>query len=343
MNYKLLGKSGLRVSELCLGTMTFGEDWGWGASKDECERMLNAFVDAGGNFIDTANHYTNGTSEKIVGELLAGKRDEFVIATKYTLNGRPNDPNAGGNQRKSMVQAVNASLKRLNTDYIDLYWVHAWDGITPIDEVMRGLDDLIHAGKILYIGISDAPAWKVAQANTLAELRGWSQFVGLQIQYNLVERTSERDLLPMAHEFGISVTAWSPLAGGVLSGKYNTNDSNQYRFGDHNPRSKALLTERNLKIAEKLMAVAGEIGKTPSQVALRWLLQKGKNIIPIIGAKKSSQIADNLGCLSFELSEPHMNVLNEISKIELGFPHDFLNTPMVKQLVHGNNHSKLKL
>ena len=223
MKYYLLGRSGLRVSEICLGAMTFGEEWGWGASKDECRKIFNAYVDAGGNFIDTANKYTEGTSEKYIGEFIASDRDRFVLATKYTSNTRRGDPNAGGNHRKSMVQSLEASLQRLNTDYVDLYWVHAWDQTTPVEEMMRALDDMIKAGKILYAGISDAPAWVVSQANTLANLRGWTEFTGLQIEYSLIERTPERELLPMASALDIGVTAWSPLGNGLLTGKYNKN------------------------------------------------------------------------------------------------------------------------
>ena len=216
MNYRLLGKSGLRVSEFCLGTMTFGEDWGWGSSKDEAKKIYNAFREAGGNFVDTANIYTNGTSESFLGEFLKGHRESVVLATKFTNAAPGTDPNAAGNHRKNMVQAVEASLKRLQTDYIDLYWVHIWDQITPVEEVMRALDDLVRQGKVLYIGISDAPAWWIAQANTLATLRGWSPFVGLQIEYSLIERTVERELIPMAKALDLGVTAWSPLSGGWL-------------------------------------------------------------------------------------------------------------------------------
>src|SRR6476646_5332605 len=221
MNYRLLGKSGLRVSEFCLGTMTFGEDWDWGSSKDDAKKIYDAFREAGGNFIDTANFYTCGTSETFLGEFMKGHRESVVLATKYTNAAPGTDPNAAGNHRKSMVQAVEASLKRLKTDYIDLYWVHIWDGLTPVEEVMRGLDDLVRQGKVLYVGISDAPAWWIAQANTLASLRGWSPFIGLQIEYSLIERTVERELIPMAKALNIGVTAWSPLAGGVLTGKYH--------------------------------------------------------------------------------------------------------------------------
>ncbi|MGB6449882.1 MAG: aldo/keto reductase, partial [Steroidobacteraceae bacterium] len=221
MRYRLLGNSGLRVSELCLGTMTFGDDWGWGAGTEAAKVIYDAYREAGGNFIDTANLYTNGTSERLLGEFMQGHRESLVLATKYGNAAPGSDPNAAGNHRKSMVQAVEASLKRLKTDYIDLYWLHIWDQMTPLEEIMRGFDDLARAGKILYAGISDAPAWWIARGNTVAELRGWTQFVGLQIEYSLLERTPERELLPMAHALGLGVTAWSPLAGGMLTGKYH--------------------------------------------------------------------------------------------------------------------------
>jgi aryl-alcohol dehydrogenase-like predicted oxidoreductase len=227
MKYRLLGNSGLRVSEAALGTMTFGEDWGWGSAKDEARKVYDAFREAGGNFIDTANFYTNGTSESFLGEYMEAHRQSVVLATKYTMSAPGTDPNAAGNQRKNMMQAVEASLKRLRTDYIDLYWVHMWDQMTPIGEVMRGLDDLVRAGKVLYTGISDAPAWWIAQANTLAHLRGWSAFAGLQIEYSLIERTVERELIPMAEALNLGVTAWSPLAGGVLTGKYHGHGSSE--------------------------------------------------------------------------------------------------------------------
>src|SRR4029450_10775543 len=220
MRYKLFGRTGVRVSELCLGTMTFGEDWGWGAPKDESRKIFDAFVQAGGNFIDTANNYTNGTSEKFIGEFTKGDRDHFVIATKYTLNEFATDPNFGGNHRKNMRRSVEGSLKRLATDHIDLLWLHMWDGMTPVEEVMRALDDLVRAGKVLYVGISDTPAWVVSQANTLAELRGWTPFVGPQVPYSLVERAPERELLPMAQALELTVTSWGPLGGGPLHTRY---------------------------------------------------------------------------------------------------------------------------
>lgn len=336
MRYKLLGKSGLRVSELALGTMTFGEDWGWGASKEESQKIFEAYASAGGNFIDTANRYTEGTAEKFVGDLIAADRDHFVLATKYTLFMRRDDPSFSGNHRKNMVQSLEASLKRLKTDYIDLYWVHAWDFTTPVEEVMRGLDDLVRAGKILYVGISDAPAWVVSQANTLAELRGWSRFVGLQLQYSLIERNIERELLPLARTTDIAVTAWGALGAGVLSGKYNQNASAEGRatmWGS--------ISEKNLLIAQTVTEIAAEIDRTPAQVALNWVRQQPGVIIPIIGAKKEAQVKDNLACLEFSLSTEHLVRLDEVSKIELGFPYDFLTSPGVRDLVFGGSFDRI--
>ncbi len=273
MRYLLLGRSGLRVSEMCLGTMTFGEDWGWGSNKDESRRVFETFAEAGGNFLDTANLYTNGTSERMLGEFLAGRRERFVITTKYTLNMQADDPNAGGNHRKNMTQSLEASLKRLGVDYIDLYLIHAWDFLTPVDEIMRALDDAVRAGKVLYVGVSDAPAYAVARANTLAELRGWTPFVSLQIPYSLIERTPERELIPMAAEMGLTVTPWAPLGGGVLTGKYR-GDCAGARYADNNAWSETYLTERNLAIGDAVCHLASEIGRSPAQVALNWLRQR---------------------------------------------------------------------
>ena len=332
MNYKLLGKSGLRVSEVSLGTMTFGEDWGWGAGKDESRKMFDAYAGAGGNFIDTADGYTNGTSEKMVGEFVKAERERFVVATKYSFNGKPGNPNAGGNHRKHMVEALNGCLKRLGTDYIDLYWVHAWDELTPAEEVMRGLDDLVRAGKVLYVGISDAPAWWIARANTLAELRGWTPFVGLQIEYNLIERTPERELLPMAEALGLGVTAWSPLASGLLSGKYVKESTEEKRL-EKTP-SFQKLSERNLSIAKAVVEVADEVGKSAAQVALNWLRAK-RGVIPILGARKFSQFEDNMKSVEWNLEARHLARLDEVSRIELGFPMDFLRRKEVHDFLHG--------
>ena len=345
MKYKLLGKSGLRVSELCLGTMTFGEDWGWGASKDESRAVFEAFTAAGGNFLDTANIYTNGSSETIIGELIGSDRDRFVLATKFSLPDHPGspanvgNPNAAGNHRKNLMRSVEGSLKRLNTDYIDLLWLHAWDLMTPVDEVMRGLDDLVSAGKVNYIGISDTPAWIVSQANTLAELRGWTPFVALQIEYSLIERTVERDLIPMAKAFGLTVTPWSPLGQGVLTGKYNGGGKEAgARLSDG---SSDRLSERNLAIAQTVVDVAQEIGRTPSQVALAWILAQGLDMIPIIGSRKAHQITDNLACLDVTLGAAHLAKLDAASKIELGFPQDFLHGPLLRGFVTAGNDDQI--
>jgi len=341
MRYKLLGKSGLRVSELCLGTMTFGEDWGWGATKEESRAMFEAFAKAGGNFVDTANLYTNGTSEKYVGEFIAPDREHIVLATKYSLRLRYDDPNAGGNHRKNMVQSLNASLKRLNTDYIDLFWVHAWDFMTPVEEVMRGLDDLVRAGKILYVGISDTPAWIVSQANVLAELKGWTPFVGLQIQYSLVERTPERDLMPMARAMDIAVTPWGILGSGILTGKFKGAKDRPAgtRLGE-TEWGETFITERNIRIAEAVGRVAGETGASASQVAIAWLLRRPYGVVvPILGARKLSQLQDNLGSVAVKLSDDQIRRLDEVSRIDLGFPHDFLAGPQIRKVLHGDTYA----
>ncbi|MFN6236247.1 aldo/keto reductase [Microcystis sp.] len=333
MRYKLLGNSGLRVSELCLGTMTFGQDWGWGSDKEESRAVFQAFAEAGGNFLDTANIYTNGTSETLVGEFVKGDREKWVIATKYSLNTRPGDVNACGNHRKNLFQAVEASLKRLGTDYIDLLWLHIWDSLTPIEEVMRAFDDLVRMGKVLYIGISDSPAWIVSQANTLATLRGWTPFIGLQIEYSLKERTPERELLPMAKALNIGVTAWSPLGGGVLTGKYNQPHPVDGRLSMTDQPFQIL--DRDLKIAETVLEIAREIGKSPAQVALNWLRNRPNPIIPIIGARKLSQLQDNLACVDFNLTGEQLQRLDNISAISLGFPHELLASQFVRDILLG--------
>ncbi|MBC1196955.1 aldo/keto reductase [Microcystis aeruginosa] len=333
MRYKLLGNSGLRVSELCLGTMTFGEDWGWGSDKEESRAVFQAFAEAGGNFLDTANIYTNGTSETLVGEFVKGDREKWVIATKYSLNTRPGDVNACGNHRKNLFQAVEASLKRLGTDYIDLLWLHIWDSLTPMEEVMRAFDDLVRMGKVLYIGISDSPAWIVSQANTLATLRGWTPFIGLQIEYSLKERTPERELLPMAKALNIGVTAWSPLGGGVLTGKYNQPNPVDGRLSMTDQPFQIL--DRDLKIAETVLEIAREIGKSPAQVALNWLRNRPNSVIPIIGARRLSQLQDNLACVDFNLTGEQLQRLDNISAISLGFPQELLASQFVRDILLG--------
>lgn len=367
--YALLGSSGLRVSPLCLGTMTFGTDWGWGADKDDSRAIFAAYAERGGNFIDTANRYTQGTSEEYVGDFVreerwAGGRERFVIATKFTLNMREGDPNAGGNHRKNIVQSVEASLRRLKTDYIDLYWVHMWEYRTPVEETMRALDDLVRAGKVLYSGISDAPAYKVAQANTLASLRGWTPFCALQVEYSLIERTVERELLPMARDLGLGVTPWSPLAGGVLSGKYNIaraaaqadGTEMQWEEGTRAGRVKDGLSgedgPRRFAIAQAALDVATELGfdpatprdaaqpATPSQVALAWLLRQPGVTSPIIGARTLAQAQDNLGALALAsdgsaLTAEHYERLSAASKVDLGFPMRFLHSPGLQKIMDG--------
>jgi aryl-alcohol dehydrogenase-like predicted oxidoreductase len=337
MRYKLLGRSGVRVSELCLGTMTFGEDWGWGASKEVSRKIFEAFAEAGGNFIDTSNNYTNGTSEKYVGEFIASERERFVVATKYSLNTRKDDPNAGGNHRKNMMQALNASLKRLNTEYVDLLWLHRWDDTTPVEEVMRALDDLVRAGKVMYIGLSDTPAWVAAHANTLAELRGWSRVVAMQLAYSLVTRDIERDVLPMAKTFDIAVTPWDVLDSGGLTGKFNTPSTS----GEATRMSKA--SPKTLEVADELIKIGKEIGRTPAQIAINWVRQQQHKalIIPIIGARREAQIKDNLACLEFELSAAHLQRLDELTKIEMGFPQGFLASDHVHNLIFGETYAKV--
>jgi len=322
VRYKLLGNSGLRVSELCLGTMTFGEE-GWGSSKEESGRVLQAFAEAGGNFVDTADFYSGGKSERFLGELLGEDRDSFVVATKYTLARHPQDPNATGNHRKNLVQALDASLKRLGTDYVDVLWVHQWDFFTPIEEVMRALDDQVRAGKVLYVGISDTPAWVVARANTMAEAHGWTPFVATQAQYSLVERTVERELVPMAQALDLATTAWSPLGMGVLTGKYaaTTSPAEGRLANSQRPNS---LPERNLEIARVVGEVAAELGATPAQLALAWLMSRPGVVIPVVGARQESQLKENLGAVDVKLNRDQLERLDQVSAIELGFPHDFL-------------------
>lgn len=338
LRYKLLGNSGLRVSELCLGTMTFGEEWGWGAPKDECKRILGAFVDAGGNFIDTANNYTNGTSEKFLGEFIESDRDRYVIATKYSLNTRKGDPNAGGNHRKNMMQSVKASLERLRTDYMDLFWLHMWDFMTPIDEVMRGLDDLVKSGRVHYVGVSDTPAWVVSRANAIAELRGWTSFLALQVPYSVIARTPERDLLPMARALGLAVTAWAPLEHGLLTGKYTRKSE---RAEGRRKVEGWEISERELSLAGELDKVADEVGRSSAQVALNWVRQQPGIIIPIVGATKATQLQDSLGCLDFRLNESQMKRLDALAKVELGFPHSFLQAHEVRELIFGGTYPNI--
>ena len=320
-SYITLGRSGLRVSPLCLGTMTFGEDWGWGSSVAESEALLASYLEHGGNFIDTANAYTKGHSEVIIGDYFAraGRRDRAVIATKFLSNLYPGDPNGGGAGRKSMMAACEQSLRRLKTDYIDLYWLHCWDRHTPIDETMRGLDDLVRAGKVRYVGFSDTPAWKVAQAQTQALFRGWAPLIALQIEYSLIERTVEGELVPMALELGLGITPWSPLRGGVLSGKY-TRENAGVQKADRGERVTNFLTERNYVIIDELARIGGELSCSPAAVALAWVQAQPGVTSTIIGARRADQLTQNLSALDLTLTPAHLAALNAVSEPVLNFP-----------------------
>jgi aryl-alcohol dehydrogenase-like predicted oxidoreductase len=320
MRYRTFGGTGLRVSELFLGAMTFGEQGGVGAPIEECRRILDAYADAGGNVIDTAINYRGGASEEILGELLAGRRDRFVLGTKYTVTRDRDDPNAAGNHRKNLRLSLETSLRRLRTDYLDIYWVHMWDRRTPAEEMMSALDEQVRAGRVLYAGISDAPAWVVSQANTLALWRGWAPLAGLQVPYSLVQRDIERELLPMAEAFGMTVAAWSPLAGGVLSGKYT-------RPGGPEPGTRidpASLTQRQRHIAETVRQVAGDLDATPSQVALAWTIARSPAVHPILGARRVDQLLDNLGSLEIQLAADTVKRLESAADFDIGFPSSFI-------------------
>jgi len=337
MNYKLLGRSGLKVSELCLGTMGFGTDNGWGADKDASFAIMDAYAEAGGNFLDTANMYKNGTSEKIIGEYLSNHdRDYFVVATKYSLKDNLTNPNASGNNRKNMMRSVEESLKRLKTDFIDLFYLHIWDDITPIDEVLRGMDDLVRQGKVNYVAISDTPAWVIAKGNTLAELMGWSPLIALQIEYSLIARTPERELIPMAKHFGMTVTPWAPLGGGALTGKYLRGEQGRIK-----PDSKRR-NDKATEITKVVMSIADELGVSPGNVALKWTMQQGFHCIPIVGATKLEQLYDNLNAVNVTLSDDHLKRLDEASAIELGFPGEFFREDAVKMNTFGGFYDKVE-
>lgn len=329
MRYRLLGRTGLRVSELCLGTMVFGDQrGGWGATPEQSAAMIRSYGEAGGNFLDTANAYADGASETIVGDTIKGERDRWVVGTKYALSTDSDDPNAGGSHRKSLHRAVEGSLERLQTDYIDLLWVHIWDAYTPVDEVVRALDDLVRAGKVLYVGISDTPAWLVARAVTLAEERGWTPFCALQVPYSLVERTVERELLPVARALDLAVTAWSPLGGGLLTGRYGSDrerPSDSRLAGIGGDYEREAVTERNLAIADVANQVADGRGVPASQVALAWVrAQQDRALtIPIVGVRTQAQLDDNLAAAGLDLDPDELGRLDGVSRVSPGFPKSF--------------------
>lgn len=331
MRYQLLGQSGLRVSELALGTMTFGEDWGWGADKMTSRAIFDRYVAVGGNFIDTSNNYTNGTSERYVGEFIAAERDQYVVATKYTLrlnNGNPRNVNEGGNSRKSMIRSVENSLRRLQTDYIDLLYLHMWDFMTPVEEVMRGMDDLVRAGKVLYVGFSDSPSWVTATAVALAERYGWARPVAAQVPYNFADRDAERDILPMARTFGLTVAAWGLLNGGAFTGKYNRDNGEPRRYEGASDKEK--------QIAAALRSLSDEIGHSPSQIAVNWARQQ-PGVLPILGARTTAQIKDNLGALEWTLSDEQLVHLSQLNAFRHGFPLSFLTSDNVRGLIFGES------
>lgn len=337
LRYRLLGRTGLRVSELFLGAMTFGDDFSWGADRQTSARLVDQYLEAGGNVIDTAVNYRGGDSERILGELLGERRDRLVLATKYTLSRDGSDPNASGNHRKNLRLSLETSLRRLRTDHIDLYYVHIWDRDTPVEETMRALDDAVTAGKVLYVGISDAPAWVVAQANTLADWRGWTPFAALQVRYNLAERDAERELIPAAEALGLSVAAWGPLGGGLLSGKFT-------RPGPVEPGTRvddASLTDRQRAVATAVSDVAQDLRVTPAQVAIAWTMHRSRVVHPILGARRLDQLEDNLAALDVSLTDEVVERLESVTGFEVGFPTNFIDETqgfvygLVGQLVDG--------
>ena len=343
--YSLLGTTGLRVSPLCLGTMTFGTDWGWGAAKEASHALLDRYLDAGGNFVDTADLYTNGSSETIVGEYLAetGRRDSVVLATKFSFSTRPGDPNAGGNSRKNMLRAVEGSLKRLRTDYIDLYWLHAWDGLTPVEEVMSTLDTLVRSGKVRYLGLSDVPAWYLTRAQTIAQLRGLERIAALQLEYSLVERNIEREHIPAAAELGMAILPWSPLASGFLSGKYTrASTGNAAGAGrleslqaQGHPGIKNLFTEKNWQIVDVLIGAAKELGTTPASLALAWVAKRPGVVSTLIGATKLDQLDANMHALDLVVPDAIAQKLEAVSRPPVVFPYSILQPEMQGMLNGG--------
>jgi aryl-alcohol dehydrogenase-like predicted oxidoreductase len=344
MDYHLLGRTGLRVSPLALGTMTFGNDWGWGASEDTARTLFNRYLDLGGNFIDTADLYTNGSSETLLGKFIQDRkaRDFVVLATKYSFGAAAGDPNAGGNSRKNLFRALEGSLRRLQTDYIDLYWVHAWDTLTPVEEVMHTLNAIVESGKVRYIGLSDCPAWYVSRAQTLAELRGWERLAGIQMEYNLVERGIEAEYVPMSQNLGLGVVVWSPLASGLLSGKYTKDNLSQGRLGSvsnsGNPTFERIAKNpKNWEIVRVLNEVATEVGQPAAAIALNWVATQPGVSSTLVGATKIAQLEANLKALDFTLPPKLRQKLDVVSTPELTTPYMFFGEAMLKMQTNGTN------
>lgn len=334
-HYVTLGRSGLRVSPFCLGAMTFGEDLGWGSSVEESQRIIDRYTELGGNFIDTANFYTKSHSEKIIGDHVGrhrARRDRLVIATKFSGNLYPGDPNGGGSSRKSIIAACEGSLRRLQTDYIDLYWLHCWDAHTPIEETMAALDDLVRAGKVRYLGVSDTPAWKIVEANVTARFRGWSAFIGLQIEYSLLERSVEQELMPMARELGLGVTPWSPLKSGVLSGKYTRQNAGQLK-ADRGAFAETSLTEKTYAIVDELTLIAKAHDTTVARVALAWVQAQPAVTSTIIGARGLAQLEDNVKALDIALTADEFARLDALTKPTFGFPQSM--QPVFPMILNG--------
>ncbi len=327
-HFVTLGHSGLRVSPLCLGTMTFGKDWGWGSTEEESYSILQRYIELGGNFLDTANLYTHGHSEAIIGDFLSRKkvrRDQLAIATKFFFSLHNGDPNAGGASRKSIMSACENSLRRLQTDYIDLYWMHCWDKFTPIEETMSALNDLVHQGKVRYIGFSDTPAWKCTEAQMISKFRGWAPLIALQIEYSLLERTVEGELTPMALEMGLGVTPWSPLKGGVLTGKYTRENAGKQEIG-RGEWVTTFLNENTYRLVDELNTVAKELNSSAARVALAWVQAQPGVTSSIFGARTLKQLDDNIAALDLKLKPEHFKRLDELSKPQLNFPYDFVKT-----------------
>ncbi|MFJ5988020.1 aldo/keto reductase [Lentzea sp. NPDC092896] len=330
--YRLLGRSGLRVSPLALGTATFGNEWGWGSSPEDARRLFEIYVERGGNFVDTAASY--GGSEELLGELTQDRRESLVLATKYSTLRTPGDPNSGGSHRKNLFASVENSLRRLRTDHVDLLYVHVWDALTPFEEVLRGLDDLVRQGKVLYVGMSNTPAWEISRMQAVADLRGWSPLAALQIEYSLINRGGERDLIPMARALGLGVLPFSPLGGGVLSGKYSSPSeagTNRRSFN----AGLGMVTERTLAIADAVREVAAEVERTPAQVALAWNLRRPGVTAPVIGARTPEQLLGNLDALEAGLTDEQTARLDSVSAIDLGYPHDLLGGDHVRTVMSG--------
>jgi aryl-alcohol dehydrogenase-like predicted oxidoreductase len=341
-DYITLGRSGLRVSPLCLGTMTFGTEWGWGAEESVSRSLFDRYIEAGGNFIDTADGYTGGKSEQLVGKFIRERnlRDRVVLATKFTFSAEPGNPNAGGNGRKNIYRALEGSLRRLDTDYIDLYWLHAWDTITPVEEVISTLNDLVGHGKIRHYGFSDTPAWYVARAQTLAEKEGKERLIAMQLEYSLVERNIEREHIPAAQELGVGICPWSPLASGFLTGKYRRDrdgGSGDGRLekvkGTENPTLKRF-SDQNWKILDVLLDVSRKLGRSPAQVALNWVATQPGITSTILGASKMSQLEDNLGAIEFSISADLRQRLDEVSAPASIHPYVFFE-PFLQGMIHG--------